>query len=204
MQKHIENNCFKIKSQRKYFPRSPFTGHRECCPNTPQQGNQDHALPLATCFLRVQVCDLSGGAEIVRKREKTVPRVTENSQILTSACWASLAQRMHMDSLQGEIQLVPTSWYSNWLNVASSCTYLSSCGSATRTAYPWAGNMASTFPCLFSPSAAPQFGCFSSIPALVPYPVILSGMLAELKHKTALILSRDWPQLDSPIFFMED
>lgn len=210
MQKHIENNCFKTNSQGKCFPlsRSPLMGHRECCPNTPQRGSQDrvpasgHLLPYAESL--EELWKSSGRTETVRKREKTAPKVTQNSQMLTSACRASLIQRMYTDSLQGEIQLVPTPWYSNWVNVASSCTYLSSADQLTGHCILWAGNLASTFSFLFFPSAAQQFRCFSSIPAPVPYPVILAGMLAELKHKTALILSRDWPQLDSPIFFMED
>lgn len=150
-------------------------------------------LPLVTCFLMVQVCDLSGGAEMVRKREKTVPKVTSEQPNPHICLLSLLTQRMHTDSLKGETELAPTSWCSNWLNVALSCTYLSSVDQPTGQCTLWAGNMASTFPFLFSPSAALPCGCFSSIPAPVLYPVILSGMLAELKHKTPkpLILSCD-------------
>lgn len=43
----------------------------------------------------------------------------------------------------------------------------------------------------FVSSTPPQFGCFSSIPAPVPLSSPLGRNLAELKHKSALILSRD-------------
>lgn len=135
MQKHIENNCFKIKSQGKCFPCSPFTGDRSAALASLSRGGRMMSLPLATGFLMLQVCDLSGGTEMVKKREKTAPKVTQNSQMLTSACPASLTEDAHRftprgDSISSHLLLQQLAKCSIVLHLPKSCR------SANRTVYP--------------------------------------------------------------------
>lgn len=142
MQKHIENNCFEIKSQGKCFPCSPFTGDRECCPSILQQGSQNqvpasgHLLPYAAS-LRLVWRNRDGK----KKRENCAQGDTEQPK--AHVCLPSLSDTE--DSLQGEIKSVPTSWSSSWPNVALFCTYRSSADQLTGQCTLWAGNVASTF-----------------------------------------------------------
>lgn len=93
-------------------------------------------LPLASCCLMVQVCDLSGGAEMVRKREKTVPKVT-TEQPNPHVCLLSPTDTEDAHGFTPRGDSVSSHLLVQQLAKCAFILHLPKvCGSANRTVYP--------------------------------------------------------------------